>query len=113
MRIRSAPTSLQWFAVLRSAGLAFTLCGCAIVNAFAQAPPLVFTVAVPDRTSSETILQSSAVVEERGLALWGGAASDFGVGVTLSGPRWEIRSVTSMTTLPFDSHDRPTFQQVE
>jgi hypothetical protein len=93
--------------------LAFTLCACAIVHAFAQTPPLVFTVAVPERTSSETILQASAAVEERGLALWGGAASDFGVGVTLSGPRWEIRSITSMTTLPIGNHDRPTFQQVE
>jgi hypothetical protein len=98
---------------LRSAGLAFTLCACAIVNALAQAPPLVFTVVAPERTSSETTLQASTVVEERGLALWGGAASDFGVGVTLSGPRWEIRSITSMTTVPFGSHDRPTFQQVE
>jgi hypothetical protein len=98
---------------LRSVGLAFTLCACAIVNAFAQAPPLVFTVAVPERTASETMLQASAVVGERALALWGGAVSDFGVGVTLSSPRWEIRSITSMTTLPVGSHDRPVFQQVE
>src|SRR6266851_44293 len=98
---------------LRSAGLAFTLCACAIVNAFAQAPPLVFAVAAPEPTSSGTILQAAAVVEERGLALWGGAASDFGVGVTPSGPHWEIRSITSTTTLPFGSHDRPVFQQLE
>ena len=98
---------------LRSAGLTFTLCACASINAFAQAPPLVFTVAAPERTSSETILQASAVVEERGLALWGGAASDFGVGVALSGPQWTIRSITSMTTLPVGTHDRPTFQQIE
>jgi hypothetical protein len=97
---------------LRCAGLAFTLCMGAIVNAFAQAPPLVFTVATPERTASETI-QTSAVVEERGLALWGGAASDFGVGVALSGPRWTIRSITSMTTLSVDGHGRPTFQQIE
>jgi len=98
---------------LRSAGLALTLCACAVVHALAQAPPLVFTVAVPEQTSSETILQASAVVEERGLALWGGTASDFGVGVTLSGPRWEIRSITGMTALPVGGHDRPTFQQIE
>jgi hypothetical protein len=97
---------------LRCAGLALTLCLCAIVNAFAQAPPLVFTVAVPERTASETI-QTSAVVEERGLALWGGASSDFGVGVSLSRPRWTIRSITSMTTLSVDGHGRPTFQQFE
>jgi hypothetical protein len=100
--------------LLQSAGLALTLCACAVLKAFAQAPPpLVFTVAVPEQTSSETILRASAVVEERGLALWGGAASDFGVGVTLSGPRWEMRSITSITTLPVGSHDRPTFQQME
>jgi hypothetical protein len=98
---------------LRSAGLAFTLSASAIVNAFAQAPSLVFTVTAPERTASKTILQASAVVEERGLALWGGAASDFGVGVALSGPRWTIRSMTSMTTLSVGGHDRPTFQQIE
>ena len=98
---------------LRTAGLALTLGAGATVKALAQTPPLVFTVAAPERTSSETTLQASAVVEERGLALWGGAASDFGVGVALSGPRWTIRSITSMTTLPIGSHDRPTFQQIE
>ena len=98
---------------LRSAGLAFAVCACASVSAFAQAPPLVFTVAAPERSPSETILQASAVVEERGVALWGGTVSDFGIGVALSGPRWTIRSITSMTTLPLGSHDRPTFQQIE
>jgi hypothetical protein len=98
---------------LRFAGLAFTLCACAIVNASAQAPPLIFTVAAPEPTPSETILRASAVVEERGLALWGGTASDFGVGVALSGRRWTIRSIASMTTLSVGSHDRPTFQQIE
>src|SRR3984893_7538383 len=95
---------------LRSAGLAFMLSACAIVNAFAQAPQLVFTVAVPERTPSETILQASAVVEERGLAMWGGRTSDFGVGVVLSGSRWTVRSITSMTTLPVGGQSRPPFQ---
>jgi hypothetical protein len=98
---------------LRSTAIAFTFSACSIVNAFAQAPPLTFTVAAPERNSSDTILQASAVVEERGLALWGGTASDFGVGVSLSGPRWTIRSITSMTTLPVAGHGRPTFQQIE
>jgi hypothetical protein len=98
---------------LPSAGLTLTLCACASVTAFAQVPPLVFTVGTPERTPSETILQASAAVEERGLALWGGAVSDFGFGVALSGSRWTVRSITSMNTLRFGSHDRPTFQQIE
>jgi hypothetical protein len=97
----------------RSVGLAFSLCACAAGNAFAQTPQLVFTVAAPEPTRSETILKASAVVEERALALWGGAASDFGVGVALSSPRWTLRSITSMTALPIGSHDRPRFQQIE
>jgi hypothetical protein len=106
MPIRRAPTSVR-------AGLTLVLCACAIGNAFAQAPPLVFTAAAPERAPSETIPQVSAVVEERGLALWGGAVSDFGVGVTLPGPQWTIRSITSMTALSVGGHDRPTFQQLE
>ena len=99
--------------IVRSGGLTFSLCFWTFGTAFAQAPPLVFTVATPERSRSETILQTSAVVEERGLALWGGATSDFGVGVALSSSRWTIRGITSMTTLPIDNHLRPTFQQVE
>jgi len=98
---------------LRSAVLAFTLSACTCANALAQAPPLVFTVGAPERTPSQTILQASAVIEERGLALWGGTVSDFGVAVALSSPRWTIRSITSITTLPVDNHPRPTFQQIE
>lgn len=99
---------------VRSAGMAFALCAGDAVSALAQAPPLVFTVAVPDyRNPSDTILQASAVVEERGLALWGGTASDFGVGVALSSSRWTVRSITSMTTLSVTGRDRPTFQQIE
>jgi hypothetical protein len=97
----------------RSAGWTLTVWASAAVNAFAQAPPLVFTVAVPERTSSEATLRASAVVEERGLALWGGAASDFGVGVALSEHGWTIRSITSMTTLPIAGHGRRMFQQLE
>ena len=98
---------------LRSAGLIFTLCACASGRAFAQAPPLVFTAPTPEPGSSETVLQASATVEERGLALWDGTESDVGVGVALSASRWTVRSISSMTTLPVEGHDRPTFQQVE
>jgi hypothetical protein len=94
-------------------GLTFTLFAGASVHAFAQTPQLVFTVAAPEPASAETTLQASAVVEERALALWGGTASDFGVGVAVSGRRWTLRTITSMTTLPFGSHDRQTFQQIE
>ncbi|MGE5242855.1 MAG: hypothetical protein ACM3SQ_01325 [Betaproteobacteria bacterium] len=99
--------------VLRSAGLVFMLGVCAGVNAFAQAPPLVFTAPAPDPGSSQTVLQASATVEERGLALWDGTESDVGVGVGLSASRWTVRSIASITTLPVDGHGRPTFQQVE
>jgi len=96
----------------RSAALVVVIAGIA-PSSFAQESPLVFTVAVPDRARSSPTLQLSAVVEERGLALWSGAASDFGVGVTLSTSRWTVRSVGSMTVLPVDGHARPTFQQFE
>ena len=86
---------------------------CAATRTFAQAPPLVFTVTTPERAPSHTTLQTFAAVEERGLALWGGSATDFGVGVAISAPRWTIRSIASMTALPVDGHVRPTFQQVE
>jgi hypothetical protein len=99
--------------ICRSAGLAITLCAGGAVNVRAQSPPLVFTVAAPERTPSAPLLQASAAIEERGLALWGGSASDFGGGVTVSGPRWTVRSITSLTMLPIDSHGRPTFQQIE
>jgi len=97
----------------RSAGLAFTLSTGALTNATAQTPQLVFTAAAPERTSPKPVLQASAVVEERGLALWSGTRSDFGVGVALASPRWTIRSISSMTSLPVESHARPTFQQIE
>src|SRR4029078_2653512 len=97
----------------RFAGLTLAFCACAAAHALAQAPPLVFTVATPDRGRSETTPQTFVAVEERGLALWGGTASDFGVGVSLAGPRWTVRTVTSMTSLPVGSQRRRTFQQVE
>lgn len=62
---------------------------------------------------SDASVHADAVVEERGLALWDGTLSDFGVGVSLTNRRWTVRSIASMTTLPVGSHDRPTFQQVE
>jgi hypothetical protein len=98
------------FAVLVSA-----LVVSAAVNGLAQEPEprLIFTAEVPVRPSAELVRDVSAVVEERGLALWGGAASDFGVGVTLSDRRWTVRSITSMTTRSIDAHSRPTFQQIE
>jgi hypothetical protein len=84
-----------------------------VADALAQSPQLVFTAPVPERTPTDISLQASAVVEERGLAMWGGGVSDFGVGVTLSSSRWSVRSITSMTTLSVGSRDRPTFQQIE
>jgi hypothetical protein len=53
-----------------------------VSSALAQIPQLVFTVEVPQRTVSEAAVTST--VEERGLTLWTGAASDFGVGVAIS-----------------------------
>ena len=99
--------------VLRLAGLALTLCAALADNASAQAGPLVFTVATPERTSSGTILRRSGVVEERSLALWSGTAADFGEGVALSSRHWTIRSIVGMRTLPIAGQARPVFQQVE
>ena len=70
-------------------------------------------MAVPEGTSSQTVVQASAVVEERGLALWGGSVSDFGVGVAVSRPGWTVRSIASMTTVAMDGHARPMFEQIE
>ena len=97
----------------RSAALTLTIAASAVVRTSAQTPQLVFTVAAPERAPSHTSLQPFAAVEERGLALWGGSAADFGVGVAISAPRWTVRSISSMTRLPIDSHVRPTFQQID
>jgi hypothetical protein len=99
--------------VVRLAGLTLTLCAGAAGHAWAQGLPLVFTVAAPERTSSEIILRTSAVVEERGLALWSGTAMDFGTGAALSSPHWTIRAITALRTLPFAGQARPTFEQIE
>src|SRR4029077_20862902 len=57
--------------------------------------------------------RASTVVEERGLALWSGTASDFGIGVDLRGPTWMVHSIPSMTMQPVGNHLHPTFQQIE
>jgi hypothetical protein len=100
---------------VQSAALAVALCASAGINAFGQAPPLIFTGAAPApaSTSTEPEVRASAVIEERGLALWGGTSSDFGLAVDVSGRRWAVRSTASMTMLKVDNHLRPTFQQVE
>jgi len=95
------------------ATLLFAFSTCPIESAFAQTPQLVFTAAIPEPHPSEIVLRTTAVVEERGLALWGGSASDFGVAVSISSPRWTLRSITSLTTPPIDGRERPTFQQIE
>jgi hypothetical protein len=98
---------------LRAAITLVLLLACALPPAFAQAPPLVFTADVPEFASADPAGQAAAVVEERGLALWGGAAADFGVGASLSSARWTLRSITSLTAVPVGTHARPTFQQIE
>jgi hypothetical protein len=115
-RAYSPPVIERWKLVvptLRLGALVVALGASAVADGIAQSPPLVFTVAVPDRTSSETTVRASTVIEERGLALWSGTASNFGIGVDLAGPRWTVHSITSMTTLPVSNYLRPTFQQVE
>jgi hypothetical protein len=82
-------------------------------TAFAQSPQLVFTATVPVTPPSGVTLSSSPAIEERGLALWAGTASDFGVGVAVTDSHWTVRTNTSMRTLPFEGRDRPTFEQVE
>jgi hypothetical protein len=99
--------------VVRRVALAMMLGAGGAASAFAQAPPLVFTVAVPDTNASATTVRASAAVEERGLALWSGSASDFGIGVDVAGSKWAVHSIASMTALPIQNHLRPTFQQVE
>lgn len=82
-------------------------------SAFPQTPSLIFTFGVPERAASAAIPRVTSHIEERALALWGGTATDFGTGVSLRGARWTVRSMTSLTTLPIDHHDRPAFQQVD
>lgn len=92
---------------LRSMGQAFTLAACANADAFAGAPQLVFAAGMSERVPSATTVPASDMAEERGLALWGETVSDFGVGVALSGPRWTVRSIDSMTTIAVWSSNEP------
>jgi hypothetical protein len=97
----------------RSVALMCALSGGFGVQAMAQVLPLVFTVPLPERTPSEPTPQLSVLVEERGLALWSGTATDFGIGTTLAGSYGTVRSVMSSRFLPVGDHARPTFQQIE
>jgi hypothetical protein len=106
------PTPTRSVRLLRSVALSIAFCGCVVVKSAGQTSQLVFTAPAPAQDSSLGP-QISPVVQERGLALWAGTTSDFGVGVTLSGSRTAVQSITSMTALPLDGHDRPTFQQIE
>jgi hypothetical protein len=98
--------------LFQSASLTAVLCA-ASVNAFAQPPPLVFTAAAPEPVSAGLTVYASPMIEERALALWSGASSDFGVGVDIVGGGWTVRSISSMTILPVGRESRPTFQQAE
>jgi hypothetical protein len=82
-------------------------------HAQGQAPQLIFTASSPTPSNSTSVVDASAVVEERGLALWAGATSDFGIGVMASTPHWAVRSVRGMTDLPIDGRSRPAFEQLE
>ena len=98
---------------LRRVTLALVLILLFALAARAQAPQLVFTTPLPERSLSTTLVESSAVVEERALALWGGATADFGVGATVSASGWTVRWVRGMTDLRIDGIQRPAFQQME
>ena len=108
---RSATPSL--FRGLRAAALLAAVSLCAASEAAAQTPELVFTVPVPDSRPAEPLPRPFSAVEERGLALWSGAVSDFGVGATVSRRAWTVRSIASMTPAAFVTHDWPTLVQLE
>ena len=99
----------------RIAGWVFLFSACTASVAAAQSAPsrLTFTVGVPDSAPSQPTLNVSMAVEERGLAMWSGAASDFGVAVEVSQSGWTIRGLTGMTSLPIDGQQRPNLRQVE
>src|ERR1043165_1011368 len=101
--------------ILRCLSIVIVIAAAGGGSASAQTPPLVFTAPLPDASPSQPSIsiRSSVVVEERGLALWSGAASDFGTGVEVSTRTWTIRSVASMRTLLIADHLHPTFEQVE
>jgi len=102
---------------LRSAGWTLLLAISAVrANAQDQdtlPPQLTFTIGVSDRATSTPDLHLSIAIEERGLAMWSGRASDFGMAVALSHSRWTLRSVAGMTTLPFEGQRRPNIWQAE
>jgi hypothetical protein len=83
------------------------------LTARAQAPQLIFTTPLPERPLATPLVETSVVVEERALALWGGATDNFGTGVTVSSSHWTLRSVLGMTDVRIDGSPRPTFQQIE
>jgi len=106
----------QWIRVcLRAAGCGLLLLACTASHAVAQNAPsrLVFTVGVPDSASSQPALNVSMAVEERGLAMWSGSVSDFGVAVEVTQSNWTLRGLTGMTTLPIDGQLRPNLRQFE
>src|SRR5262249_2716606 len=61
---------------LRFAALVFALFACRVTTALAQTPHFIFTVAPPEQAPSGSDVQPSAVIAERGLALWTGAVPD-------------------------------------
>jgi hypothetical protein len=97
----------------RFAALVVLLSSLPAARSSAQTPQLVFTAAIPDQPRADVAIQASAVVEERGLAMWGGTAPDFGVGTSVSTHGWTVRSVESLTILPIGAGGRPTFDQID
>jgi hypothetical protein len=90
------------------------MCASAAAPAAGQEPQLVFTVAAPESApAADTHVRASAVVAERGLALWGGSSSDFGLGVDVAARGWMVSSIESVGLLPLGSNQRPNFQQLE
>jgi len=87
--------------------------GGSVCNAAAQSADLIFTAQVPEQSLPSTTGDPTPIIEERGLALWAGTASDFGVGASVAKAGWSLRSTVSMTTLPVEGRRRSTFQQVE
>jgi hypothetical protein len=90
------------------------LLACTASHAVAQNAPsrLVFTVGVPDSASSQPALHVSMAVEERGLAMWSGSVSDFGVAVEIMQSKWTLRGLTGTTTLPIDQVPPAQFNRV-
>lgn len=82
------------------------MCASAAAPAAGQEPQLVFTVAAPESApAADTHVRASAVVAERGLALWGGSSSDFGLGVDVAARGWMVSSIESVGLLPLGSNE--------